>query len=220
MNDAFSFLNRATRRVNKRGKTAVKAVKHRAKIQTRDTGHRLVEGFHNAYANASAHYEGAEALRGNKIAALQTPTPTKPIEAGQSTGPLTVQIKEGRYIRSFHSTVADEVNFLCTKFAVNGFDVVDGNPINMANFASFLSHIDRFGPMTGRRWISAITIDASFINVSGGPAIFHGINILMTDDECQPALKKAAPAPGFYSWRSVMSGLKKMMTPRRRPISG
>lgn len=223
-NNAMDFIRKATTIARQRAKQPVKAaatvartaVRARIPVQVRHTGHRIVEGFSNAYAYAAAHLEGVEAMRGNRIAALQTATPATPIQPGQSTGTLTVQIKEGRYIRSFHGTAADELNFLCSSFKVNGFDVVDGNPINLANFQSVLQHIDRFGPLTGRRWLSAVNIEAAFVNISGGPAIFHGINIMLTDNECSPAGKKAAPAPGFYSFRSVIGKIDGLLRFRKR----
>lgn len=211
------FLKRATRRAGRKT-TAVKRAVGRKAGMKRGTGHRFIEGFNNAYANAAAQMEATEALRANRVASLQTANPATPITIAGNTGTLTTQIKEGRYIRAFYCTQADELNFVCTRFSVNGFDVLDGNPINLSAFSAFLQPVDRFGPLTGRRWQSAINIEASFMNVSGGPAIFHGINIALIDNECHPSSKKASAAPGFYSFKKVENRLKAMLSPRARKL--
>jgi len=211
------FLKRATRRAGRQAAAVKRGAARRAGMK-RHTGHRFIEGFNNAYANAAAQMEATEALRANRVAALQTANPATPITIGGNTGTLTTQIKEGRYIRGFYATQADELNFICTRFSVNGFDVLDGNPINLSAFSSFLQPVDRFGPLTGRRWQSAINIEAVFQNIRGGPAIFHGININLIDNECHPASKKASAAPGFYSFRKVEARLRAMLKGRARKL--
>ena len=207
--------------VRKTRRIALKA-KKRIPRTIRNTGHRVFEGLHFAYATAGAHIEANEAVRANKIGCLNTKTPWVPIPAATaaapgSTGLCSVMVKEGRYIRSFHATAADELSFLCSSFRVNGFDVVDGDPINLSVLMSTLQHIDRYAPLTGRKWTSAIQIDGVFINVTAAPAVFHGVNILMTDTECSPARKRSVPAPGFHSFRRVFRKLRAVVrTPRRR----
>lgn len=207
--------------VRKAKRVAIRA-KKRIPRPVRNTGNRVFEGLHYAYANAGASIEANEAIRGNKIGCLNTKTPWVPIPAATPQGPGTtslcsVMIKEGRYIRSFHATAADELSFMCASFRVNGFDVVDGDPINLSVLMSTLSHIDRYAPLTGRKWTSAIQIDGVFLNITGGPAIFHGIDILMTDTECTPAAKRSRPAPGFHSFRRIFRKLRAVVRlPRRR----
>lgn len=151
-----------------------------------------------AFAVAGAAYQYGEDLRPNILQAILA---AEEVAAGATISNETT-LAEGNYIRNIvchdgNSGMGATSFFTLDSIQINGWEGIRNGPVPLSIVAGYRQDNQRFRPLTGRIWRSAVPIFASVTNPTAAPLFFGGLAVECVNNECTPATSRSQPTYGF-----------------------